>query len=300
MITDFEARLVDVLGGRLPAPFAGLTVLAPGAPPGVSPQLVIGVLSARGAEPDFDARRPEVVPGVTDPRRVLRLDCTVGVEIRPTAAGDRTRQMRGLDAALYTLDAPDFQDGTALDDGTDRGFLIRSMVTAGIDTSNAAAIPAAPRFGFNLLASGLFWPPGVVGQAGRAIGEIRLRGNTLPVMLEPPDPILIAGGGAVPLRVLVRPVGSMRLTAAGTAALPFGQLAVQLASAGGRPGQGTLDGGIAGVAGVRIIPLINDAIAITYTPPAAAATDDLLIALDDGNGGMGIEIGRVTLRVRSG
>jgi hypothetical protein len=274
-------------------------VLAPGVPPAADVQLVIGVLTATAAEPEFDSRRPEIVPGVADPRRVLRLNCTVGVEIRAAAAADRTQQMRGLDAALYALDAPDFQDGTVLDDGTDRGFLIQSMAASAIGTSDPLPGVASPRFGFDLSAIGLFWPAGVTGQAGRAIGEIRVRGNTLPIELDPREPVLLAGGAATPLTVRVRAAGSMRLTVANTTALPFGQLAVQLISAGGRPGLGTLGGGIAGVAGVLIAPVADDAIAITYTPPAAPGLDQLVVALDDGNGGMGIEIGRATLRVRA-
>jgi hypothetical protein len=300
MIADFEARLVDILGARLPAPFTGRTVLAPGAPPAADVQLVIGVLTATAVEPEFDTRRPEIVPGVADPRRVLRLNCTVGVEIRAAAAADRTQQMRGLDAALYALDAPDFQDGTVLDDGTDRGFLIQSMSASEIGTPDPPVSLTPPRFGFDLSAIGLFWPTGVTGQAGRAIGEIRVRGNTLPIELDPPDPVLVAGGAAAPLTVRVRVAGSMRLTAANTTALPFGQLAVKLISSGGRPGLGTLGGGTAGAAGVRIAPVANDAIAITYTPPATPGIDQLVVALDDGNGGMGIEIGRATLRVRAG
>ena len=66
MIADFEARLVDVLGARLPASFTGLTVLAPGAAPGAAAQVVIGVLTAATAEPVLATS----VHGVVAPSRM--------------------------------------------------------------------------------------------------------------------------------------------------------------------------------------------------------------------------------------
>jgi hypothetical protein len=64
---------------------------------------------------------------------------------------------------------------------------------------------------------------------------------------------------------------------------------------GGRPGKGTLVGH---VGGVRLVPLTDNQATVTYQPAAEAAADELLIALDNGTNGLGIEIGRFRLSVR--
>ena len=299
MISEFEQRLADVLGTRLPAPFSGRVKIA-GAPiAGDAPLLIVGVAMAEPAEPQLGNQKPLVVPGSADPRRVVRLKCTV--EIRAVADG-RQEQIAALESALYALDAPDFQSGQALVEPGDPGFLIdRMQISRSISPLDFAAGDQS-HFAISLLAEGNFWPVGVAGEAGRQIGEIRIRGLTLPVEIAPARPNAVAGGPALELSVVLGKIGALRLADASptTAPLPFETLAFALAGPGGGPGAGILTGGAAGEDGVRFSPLSDGSATITYTPPAQAATDRLIIGLDDGASGLGLEIGRFEIRVREG
>jgi len=297
VIAEFEARLADALGTHIGAPFAGLVDVAPGQDPGNGVRLAVGVVDAQVIDPDLGSRRGEVVPGDSAPRRALRLRCTVALEARMKTS-DRTLQLRALDAALYALDEADFRNGRRLADGTDRGFVIHEMQPASLavplapDAENAG--PAALR----LTATGLFWPVGVKGEAGRVIDEIRFRGAVLPLAVLPAEPVLVAGGAAVELTIRFGTAG-MIVRDAGVSKLPFGTLAVTLAGAGAKPGKGTLSGGEDGSAPeIRLIPVTGDAATVTYTPPAEAAAEELVVALDDGEKGLGIELGRVPLVTR--
>jgi len=298
MISDFESRLAEVLGSRMPAPFGGRASVAPPAAQGADPQVVVGVRQVVVAEPDIGSRRLEVVPASAEPRRILRLDCTVGIQVVPAKDKGRSQQLLGVDAALYTVDAPDFRDGSALNDGTDRGFLLNSMSPLSADSPLDPAAPNMPALGLTLLARGLFWPAGVAGEAGKKIGEIRIRGSILPVELGPARPDLIAGGPTTTLTIRVRAAGTMRVNGGAAPPLPFGSLAVVLFGSGGRPGNGTLSGGTAGVGAVRLFPVTDGVASVSYTPPAIAGTDELVVSLDNGAGDVGIEIGRVRLVVR--
>ncbi len=297
MISEFETRLAEVLGTRIGGPFTGRVDVAPGPAADAAARIVIGVTAAEALEPDLgSSRRTEVLPGAAVPRRAVRLRCAVSLEAR-TNPVDRAAQMKALDAALYALDARELRDGSALTDNTDRGFLIDDMRPAqlGAPLAPDGEAPLALR----ITATGLFWPVGVAGQAGEVIGEIRFRGGILPLELEPAEPLLVAGGGAVDLTIrfgsatlLVKPPGP-------NPKLPFGAVAFAVTSAGGKPGKGTLGGGSAGAGGVRIVTLSNDAATVTYTPPAQPGLDELIVAFDDGENGLGIEIGRVPLRTRN-
>src|SRR4051812_22914649 len=98
MLGEFETRLADVLGQRLPAPFAGAVDRAPGR------DIARLVVAVTGAEPIADnllSVRPERVPGDIAPRRVLRLRCAVALATR--VADDRAARVQAIDAALYLL-----------------------------------------------------------------------------------------------------------------------------------------------------------------------------------------------------
>jgi hypothetical protein len=228
----------------------------------------------------------------------VRLRCSVGVAVRPANNQGREQQLRGLDAALYALEAPDLRDGSALAGAADPGFQISTMRVVDARAPLDPTAADAPAVGLTLSAEGWFWPIGVAGEAGVAIGEIRVREALLPVEIAPARPDLVAGGPPVELRLRVVAAGTLRLDGAATTLLPFGALALALAGPGGRPGAGTLAGGADGTAGVRLAPLVDSAATITYTPPAEAATDELVVALDDGAGGQGDVVGRFPLKVR--
>lgn len=300
MISDFEARLAEVLGTRIGAPFVGRVDVAPGPALEPAPRVILGVTAAESLDPDLgSARRNEVVPGAAVPRRAMRLRCTVSLEARADPI-DRPAQLQALDALLYALDVRDLRDGSGLTDAvTDRGFVIHeiSPVQLGAPLEPDDDAPVALR----LTATGLFWPIGVVGEAGTIIGEIRFRGSVLPLEVTPADPLLVAGGSAVELTIRFTTAGILlKSNPPSIAKLPFDAIAVALTSAGGKPGKGTLGGGTATPSGLRILPVAGDAATLTYTPPAAAGTDELIVGFEDGEGGMGIEIGRVPLRTRSG
>ncbi len=296
MITEFERRLADVLGPRLPAPFTGRVDVPPGTLGGNGPVLLVGVTHAQASEPHFGSHRPQVVPGGNDPRRVLRLTCTLSIEIRAGNNQNRRQQMLGLDALLYTLDAPDFRTGQALANGApaDPGFFIESLrVIDGAaaitpDTDEAPVVVL-------LSAEGWFWPVGVAGQAGIVIGEIRLRGTALPLQVTPSRTHLVAGSDPVDLTVRVGAGTFGTFALPDQPALPFGSLAFMVLGPGARPGKGTLTGN---VDGLLLVLLTNGEAVVEYQPPDEPAVDELVLMLDDGEGGAGIEIARYTLVVK--
>ncbi|HLF78901.1 MAG TPA: hypothetical protein VJB57_15590 [Dehalococcoidia bacterium] len=300
MISEFEQRLADVLGTRLPPPFTGRVDRPPGQDPADGPVILLGVQRATTLDPDIGSRRPELAPGSNDHRRVLRLSCSVGIEVRPADGEARAQQLLGLDALLYELDAPDMLSGGALVEDGDTGFVIQTMRLVEARAPLLPSAPEAPVFGLTLEADGWFWPVGVVGQAGIEIGEIRVRGVALPLFLLPDNLRLVAGGDAVELTLRVPPLASLRLREDGINPMAFGRLAVGLFDAGGRPGAGTLAGGAAGEGGVRLFDVVNGEATLTYTPPAEAGADVLVVSMEDGENGLGIEVGRFPLVVREG
>ncbi len=300
MIPEFEQRLADTLSARLPAPFTGRVVVAPGSGPVTDTRIVLGARRVSRVEPDFGVTRPVIVPGSTDERRVLRLRCIVSMIVQPGSTANRLELIQARDAALYELEAPDFQDGRALTSTGDPGFLIQEMRVIDSEAPIDPGAPNAPPVGLDLGAEGWFWPVGVPGVTGIPIGEIRLRGVVVPIEVTPAAPDPIAGGAPIDLTLNLHARGTMRLDggAPPPPPLPFGNLAVALFDPGGRPGAGTLSGGSAGVTGVRLLPLVAGTATVQYTPPANPAIDELVVALEDGSGDLGVEIGRLHLRVR--
>jgi hypothetical protein len=206
VISEFERRLADVLSVRLAAPFAGRVDVPPGSLAGDGPVILAGVTHIQAGESHFGSTRPEVVPGSNDPRRVLRLVCGVTIEIRSgTPAVGRPQQIQGLEQVLYALDAPDFRSGQALASGAlpDPGFFIQSIAIAESAAVLDPTAAEAPPVTVGARAEGWFWPVGVTGQAGIAIGAIRLRGAALPLSVSPAAPVLVAGGAAVALTVRI-------------------------------------------------------------------------------------------------
>lgn len=294
MISDFETRLAEALGTRIAAPFTGRVDVAPGEDPGNGVRLAVGVVEAQMMEPEIGSRRSEVVPGDAAPRRALRLRCTVALQARMKGTVDRALQMRAIDAAIYALDDAEFRSGRALADGTDRGFVIHELQPSSLAVPLDPDVPGTA-VALRLTATGLFWPIGVQGQTGRIIDEIRFRGGVLPLDVLPAEPLLVAGGPAVPLTIRFG-VASMRIRKEGVTKLPFGSIAVTLVAAGGKPGKGTLTGGDDGTTPqVRILTVANAEASVSYTPPAEPASEELVVAFEDGEQGLGIELGRVPL-----
>ena len=290
MIADFESRLALVLGDRLPPPFRGRAQVDPGDGVTVEPRVLVAVREAHAIEAGLGDARRAVVPGDDRPRRVLRARC--GVRITCTAGPGQglAEALAGVEAAAYALDAPDLRDGSALRDAGDQGFEIdelRMIDALAPSVAGTADSPPCAR----LEARGVFWPRATPGVAGLVIASVRMRGVTLPLTIDPAEPRLTAGGAPVTFDV--------GIDLPGGTTLPFGSIAVAITGPGAQPARGTLDGGAPGTDGVRLVTLVGGTARVTYAPPAAPAIEWLVIALDDGAGGAGIELGRFRLPVRA-
>ncbi len=288
MLIDFETRLADVMGARLAAPLAGAVDVSPGRD---ASRLVLGITAVQRLDDDLLSLRPELVPGDVAPRRVLKLRCTVELDAKLPNGGSRADQMQAIDGALYLLGDSSMRDGSALlpGDNSDPGFLIRSL--------NVSA--SMPPQSITVDADGFFWPKGTAGQAGVAIQQARIRSALQPLLIDPQPASLVAGGPAADFTVHFGTSGTTALAADGIHNSAYGSLVVSVVDAGGRPGQGTLSGGTAGPGGTRLYPVSEGAAALTYTPPAQAANEYLVVKLDDSAGGPGTELGRFPLRTRS-
>jgi hypothetical protein len=296
VIPEFEQRLADVIGARLPAPHTGRLLAAPGPAATNTVRAVLGVSRAELVEPDFLAHRDVRIAGSSAFRRVVRLRCTV--DVHPLTNQGRAQQAPLLNAVLFELDAPDVRDGSALLGGDDPGFLIDLTRLDHLETPLIVDDETPPRL--RLTAEGWFWPVGTPEEDGPEILEARVRAGLLPLELDPAAPRLDAGGDPVELTIRIRTAGTARLLGGDTPPEPaaFGALAVTLRDAGGRPGNGTLAGGTDGEEGVRIITVEDGEATVRYTPADSAGTEYLVVALDDGEGGMGAPLARFPLQVR--
>lgn len=290
MIADFEQRLADVLGGRLPAPFTGHARVAPEPAAGGVPAVVVRVERALPLPSGMGGEATQVVPGAAIPRRVVGLACEVEISVIPATGQGRPQQVQGMDAVVYVLDGPEFRDGSALAGGAvDPGFLIRSMRLRNVATPPEVRSSGEreDRATIRLDADGWFWPAGTPGLAGSEIEHVRLRGALAPLTLVPTRPRIVAGGAPVGLAVRVR------TAVRGADGAPT-RVAVRLVGAGGGPGPGGLVGAVDGVV---VADVVDGAVALTYTPPATPARLSLVVALDDGAGGAGLELARFQLVV---
>jgi hypothetical protein len=166
VIAEFEQRLAEVLGGLMPSPFGGRVQVAPGTVDAGEPAVLVGVTHTERLPDELGGNRPAVAPGAAEPRRVVRLRCTVTLEVRAAENAGREQQVDGLDAALYALDDPGFRRGTPLAGGApDPGFLVHDLAVVEGRTPFGEDDPPVPA-ALSLRAEGLFWPPGVAGQAG--------------------------------------------------------------------------------------------------------------------------------------
>jgi hypothetical protein len=301
MLADLESRLADVLGSRLTGPLAGRVFVTPGPAATDRTALLVGVSRAEVVEQGFGTgRRPEVVPGASDPRRVVRLRCAIRIEVRPGDDDTRAQTMAALDALLYELDHPELRSASALSAPGDPGFVLDAQLPGAVSVApkdeGGDGLPAV-----ELRAEGWFWPPDTPGITGDKIVAALVRTATLPIGLAPWPLLMRAGDPAVPLTVLIGAAGTARVTREVVTVSLFGELAVRVVDAGGRPGAGSLSGGAAGPDDSRLITVANEAAAITYQPPAAPAVDQLVVhaaRADTGNGpAIGAELARFPLAV---
>lgn len=295
MIRELEVRLAAVLGATLAPPFAGRVDPAPASgPPGDQPRIVVGVHRVARLSPDFGSPRHDVVPGAQAPRRVARLACELSLRVQPADTAGREQQLAGVDALVYALDDPALL--AALPTPGDPGFLLDALelvdATVPLDPAETGAVPVA----VSVRALGVFWPVGAAGQDGPVVRTVRVRGASLPVTVAPPPDPLAPGGPPAVIGLRLEATGTLVVDADEAAAAPFGRVAARLLTPDGKPGKGTLSGGVDGPApGVRLFELTAGTAELTYTPPAEAATDLLVVTLDTGEG---VEVSRTELTTR--
>ena len=292
MLSHLESRLADVLGSRLAAPFGGRVFVLPGPDETDEPALLVGVQRAEVLPSGFDSTRPEIVPGADDPRRVVRLRCSIRIEARESGDAGRAERLAALDAVLYELDSPDLRDASALagGDDDDPGFVLSSQLPQAVVVENDDVNDDRPA-AVLVEAEGWFWPPNAPGITGVPITSARVRAAVLPVALEPWPLDLRTGDEPLSLSLRFGAVGTMDLGGDEPATLPFGALAVRVVDAGGRPGAGTLTGGVAGPLASRILEVESGELSFDYGPPDEPARDRLVVSIAQPDTGDGVVIG---------
>lgn len=237
--------------------------------------LAVDVVAARPVSADFGAGRPEMVPGADDPRRVVRLECNIEISITPAANAGRAQTIAGLDALLYLLEAPELKrPETLTSPADDPGFVLESMQVEAVLVTPAVGMPRV-----ELAARGWFWPPNAPGVSGAPITATHIRSAQLPVSLTPWPLHLRAGGDAVSLVLDTRSVGTILVDGDTVEQEAFGAVVLRLLDEAGRPGAGTLSGGVAGPAGSRLMPLNDGRATVDYRPPDIATVDQLMVSL---------------------
>lgn len=297
MLAEFESRLADFLGANLAVPFAGRVDVAPGPAPGNEPSITVAVVEARRLAPDFGSTRPEIAPGADDPRRIVRLDLDIAIEVR--AADGRAQTIAGIDALLYELDSPDVRTAPTLQSpADDPGFVLERLAVGSALTDPDTGLPRVV-----VHAVGWFWPPDAPGITGEPIAEARVRTVARPVELAPWPVLLRAGDDPVTFTLTMGAEGTTVIDGTSLAADEFGALAVRVLDAGGRPGAGTLSGGGAGPDSTTIVTLTDGTTTLEYAPPAEPAADHLIVSVaraDTGDGpDIGIELARFSIDVRA-
>jgi hypothetical protein len=298
MLGEFELQFRDTLRAKLPEAIRDQVQLASGAT--TQTGILLGLRAAEPMPSEMGSLRREIVPGADAPRRVVRLRCTLDCSFIPAdEEQDRETLMAWLGLVLYALDDTDVREGRAFT-GTapDPGFLIHSTNITTLDSPFDIHATEPQRLKLSLSVDGWFWPVGEAGQAGIEIGEIRIRGVIHPVILSPADPGLVANGPAVDLSAKFETRGTSRITADELNNEAFGEVIARIEKEDGTAGDGTLSGGTAGDNGARILSVANDHVELTYTPPATAGSEFLILNIENNEGSRGIEIGRFRLVIR--
>jgi len=298
MLTHYESRLADVLGTRLGAPFTGRAFVAPG-PDDAQPALLVGTRTAEVVAEDFGSKRPEVVPGDDDRRRVVRLRCLVDIEVRPGTGGARPDRLAALDAALYVLDAPDLRDASALTAPGDPGFALSAQRVRAVRVALEDGVDFAR---LEIEADGWFWPPEAPGEDGGPIAETITRLAGLPFTVSPWPVLLRAGAAAQDLEISLDETAT-RIHEGGIGAAVPARFAVRVLDAGDRPGAGAVIGGDAGPGGSRAILADGGVLRVTYEPPGTAAVDRLVVSFLRSVPGeppqLGAKLGEFRIEVRA-
>ena len=313
MLSEFEARLVSVVGDLLAAR-AGLSVVQAGGAPDPlgagAGRIAIGLADAapdgtRGFAPG-DRLPPSGDPPAAS--RVVPLTASVAIAFsrRAATAGDvglraaRRALLEDLTLVLHGLDDQPVRTGAALATANpDSGFTVRSLSLA---TLTVALAPAGDQQAATATyaAELLVWPPGQAAEVG-IISAADVLAEALPLQISVQPPVLAAGGTAA---IRIRDVTGTRLSDVQTGAREPVQLAVGVRSDLPPADRGTLTGGAAAaVAGFRIVPVSEPETTVGYTAPAGplgtVRGEEVVVCLATAGGGVGIRVGSVVVGLRA-
>jgi hypothetical protein len=298
MISDFEQELASYLNTHLAAPFAGNVSVSDGEGKGGSnhPAIVVAVTRTAWQPAEMGPKHGEVIPGSADLRRVLRLICTVEIAVYPSNSGKRGQEISAMENIAYLLDAPEVRNGKAFVKSGDQGFIIHSLQLTGGSTPLLSGGASTETAGLTLDVRGWFWPKGQAGQTGITIATVRIRGVGHMLSVSPSPAVIYAGGAPREFTISLPTTGPLDLTDSGAASAgSFGTLYCTLRTRDGSSPVGTLSGGAAAVDGGRLIDVSGGEAVITYTPGTKRTVEDIFIALDNGEQGEGIELGRLAI-----
>lgn len=295
MLRELEQRLVTVLGAELPEPLTGRVRARPDTATGAGAFAQLAVRGLRPVTPDFGAIRPEVAPGATAPRRIMRLEAAIDIRVGEGTGGNRDSRLQALDQLLYFLDAPEMRSGNALRDTGDPGFLLESLTLADADYATDLTDPEPADI--TLTAIGWFWPVGEAGEDGPAIAEARISQLVYPVTNSPDPARFIAGSDETEIVVTFSAAQTLSLRADGPGEIDALRVAFQLRAADGSAGAGVLTNGRNLGNGDRARPL-NDGVARgRYQPPETPGTDRLIVRSVIRESGGGDRLGPVLTEI---
>ena len=293
MIVDFLNRLEFVLGSRIQGSSDARVAVAPGPNINNRPRVLLSTEHLELTPARLGDRQDMVVPGDANPRRVVRAKWSTRLRVIPTNQGGPGEAREVLDVCLYELDAPDFRNGQAFADGgpPDPGFQVDALSITSLEAPFDGVDGNDPNTDLLIHSEGVLWPAGEVGEAGIQIANVFLRGVLMPMALAPVR--LVANAGATDLSLNVRPFLQMQ---EGATSGTFTSLALQVLDETFATRTDALQGA---VNGVLITAVTGEQLNLTYTPPADAATETLVVSLDDNEDNPGMELARFTLNVQA-
>jgi hypothetical protein len=239
-------------------------------------------------------------------RRVLPVGFEALLEFRVLApdsgtnglASARSLLLTSMSRAAHLLSTEEIRNGKGFAVAApDPGFEVQSFEFA--EGAVAQEIPAeGPSATLRYRGKAIIWPPGVSGPEGviRAVDPVIA---ALPVVIEPDDPVVPAGGGT---RVRVRSIPSSRLVNAQNGARGVLRLAVTVQSDLPPGLRGTITNGEAGaIQGFRVIPAGTDETVIDYKAPAgdlgATRMEYVAVHLADPANGTSVFLGAAAIRL---
>jgi hypothetical protein len=310
MLAALETKLAALVSDALAAR-AHLDVVRAGTQPG-EPQpgrshVVVG-LTAVDRDPSFAPEGILVAEsnGGAASRRVLDVGfaASLAVSLRPQSEseadlqGARTLLMDDLSLAAHALGAPAVRTGAAfVTAAPDPGFLVRrfELVDAAIALERSDSLQTGE---LRYRGDGAVWPPGVTQDEG-VIAAVDLARAALPLTIAVGEPV-VATGATTAVRVVAAAGRRLLDPVAGTTE-PL-TLAVTVQSDLPAAERGSIDSGTEGLAGVRVVPVIDPETVVVYRAPAgdlgAVRSERIAVHLARPDGGAGVFLGSAAVLLR--